>query len=72
MEQDGFADAAYALESSLSLPRILSTPNAAVTWVIRGEMSPLVLLLPHVSTCPFGLQARLEVEIVFLRHQLNA
>ena len=36
-----------------------------------GEMVSFLGLLLHVLASPFKSQARLEAEIVFLRHQLN-
>jgi hypothetical protein len=55
---------------------VVAAENAIHTvWTGRsgclGEMGSFLGLLLHVLASPFRSQARLEAEIVFLRHQLN-
>ena len=55
----------------VSLPKMLSTRQSAVRSGSVEEMSSFLGLLLHVLASPFKSQARLEAEIVLLRHQLN-
>ena len=55
----------------MSLPKTLSTRCGLADRVVFGGMVSILGLLLHVLASPFRSQARLEAEIVFLRHQLN-
>ena len=55
----------------LCLPKTLSTRQWTGRSDSLGGMTSFLVLLLHPLASPFKSQARLEVEIVFLRHQLN-
>jgi hypothetical protein len=55
----------------LCLPKTLSTRQWTGRSDSLGGMTSFLGLLLHALASPFKSQARLEAEIVFLRHQLN-